>query len=259
VLVVARFENIFLFHLFIVVIVIATALGQECVEHVSPEAREREARGTEAATDEAHAAPDGVQDLAHRERRRDHDGNDETDDREERRAGRADHRAQDLGEVLADRATGSMTCHAIVRRDEMDERREREHTEQRPRDHERRHRGLPAEQHANRGRHPECDQEVAAQPGQAVEQARGRAAERPHHHRVGLKRDHRDQEEQAGSQPDHPDHLAPAVLATTPASCAALTRRTTANLSVFGHGCRSAPWSTLSYMGAHDRPTFSTD
>ena len=76
--------------------------------------------------------------VAHAERRRDDDRDDQADQREQRRAGRADQRAQDLGEVLADRTTGSVTRDAIVRCDQMDERREREYAERRAdRDHRR--------------------------------------------------------------------------------------------------------------------------
>jgi hypothetical protein len=213
--------------LFFIVFVGATR-GQDRRQHVAPESRERDRRRAQGAADRTQCRTDRMQHVAHAQRRRDHDRDDQPDEREQRGADRADHRARDLREVLAERAAWAVTRDAIVRRDQVHEHRERDHAEQRAEPHHDRHDRLAIEQHAHgrdRGQH---DQEIAAHAREPVVQARDRAPERPHHERVGLQRDHRDQQEQRDAEPDHPNDLAP--LLGRP------LRRSIWNSSIFGHG-----------------------
>jgi len=228
VLVVARLEDIFFFDVFILVVVARFAVRQDRAEHVAPEPRERERRGLHHAADHGQAMPDRVQHVAHAQRRRDHDGDHQADEREQRGARGRDHRAQDLREVLAERATRTVPGDAIARCDQVDQHRERHHAERgADRDH-RRQRLVAIEQHTDRGDRTEHDERVAGDAGDAVEEPGDRAAERAHHHVTRLQRHHRDQKEQRGAQPDHSGHFpAPVVL-----RCAL---RTTRNSYILGH------------------------
>ena len=230
-LVIARLEHVVLVYVvFVVVLVTAIAIRQDRAHDITPEPRERDARGLHHTTDRLEAVPDRVQHVAHAQRRRDHDGDDETDEREQGGTRGADHRARDLGEVLADCATRTVTGDAVVGRDQVHERGEREHADRRTDRDRRRHHAVAIEQHAHGRDRTEQDEAVPGDAGDPVEESRDRTPERAHHQRARLKRHHRDQEEQRGAKTNDPGHLAAAVMDSA-------RPRSAVNFWVFGHRC----------------------
>ena len=229
----------------IVVFVVIAALGEDRAKHVAPESTKRERRGSHATARGPDRGPDGSEHVTHAQRGRHDDRDDESDKPEQRRAGRADDRAQDLREMLSDRTAWTVTGDAIAAGGEMDERREGDHADRNTDANRPRHDRLAHEQRANRRHDREGDQEIAAHAGDPVEQAGAGAAERSHHESIRLQRDHRDEQKQRRTQPDHADHLAPPI--------ALVAARRFFDFAIFGHGAPSLagpPYPTPTDMSA---------
>ncbi len=219
-----------LFFFLVLVAVVLRALGQDRAHDIGAEPRHRERRRLHRTTNSSERATDRADDIAHAQRRGDHDRDDQADHREQRRARRADHGAQDLREVLADRSARAVPRDAVARGREVHERRDRDDADDRAgRDRDRHHR-IALEQRAHARHREQRDHRVAAHPGEAVEQPGGRPPERSHHQRVRLQGQHRHQQEQRGTQADDAENFMASIgfrLGTR--------RRTITNLSVLGH------------------------
>jgi len=89
--------------------------GQDRAEHVGAEPRGRDRGDLAATSDRGAGGADRAQHLAHAQGGGHDHRDDQADAREQRRPGRADHRAQDLGEVLADRAARAVARDPVAR------------------------------------------------------------------------------------------------------------------------------------------------